>query len=378
MSQQKRKATTGGGGSSSSSSKKHKIDGDADFGPSFNGKTTNPETIAKLNSSKKLVLVQYDSTKTNQFPLNIPKCVWDNVVISCFDWKEIVMLRPTCMFFESYWRVLRASNIIRVPEDVPTCNDAMELIEILSGQKEYTKENPIVVVLSEAVHKVTGRPVRPVALLGRPIEITRNNITFRGQGKDKTTVDGGLRMVNKKNITLEELNVTHLGGDGLIVEGSESAVELLKCSFKKCRFRGLSIGYGATVSAIESDFEQSRLSNGVQIFGGAHEITGQIAKATFTNCTFHHNKECGVYAEEDSVVDLHGEDTSIHANNTNGLYALTNATINIHISSPENTFTDNLAVFDGAKIFQTLSPSSSELTIIRQAAAETDDGDEYW
>ena len=47
-------------------------------------------------------------------------------------------------------------------------------------------------------------------------------------------------------------------------------------------------------------------------------------------------------AQDHAVVNLHGTKTDIHSNKEEGIYALKNAKVNIHLPSQHNTFHDNV------------------------------------
>ena len=80
------------------------------------------------------------------------------------------------------------------------------------------------------------------------------------------------------------------------------------------------------------------------------------------------------YEEGTTLVELRGEQTEIHHNTGFGLFAATNATINIYIPSRSITALvhDNssrdLVTFNGGKIQSQLSSSSLELTVIHPIA----------
>jgi len=50
---------------------------------------------------------------------------------------------------------------------------------------------------------------------------------------------------------------------------------------------------------------------------------GFLQSGCLTNCTSHHNKNHGVYADSGAVVDLMGEETSVHDNENHGMVACT-------------------------------------------------------
>ena len=282
------------------------------------------------------------------------------------------MLHPTCRWSDKQWHVFLERNTFRVPEEVPSIDEAMRVGTILSKQKIYSKEHPLEVVLSGGEHVVLEGSFTNAdgSLRQNSLEVTRSNISFVGKGKDKTTVRGGFRVENKKNVSLQNLILTNPNGSGLFVEGEEASVEMLGVSVKNCgRFGfGLVVRNGASVKATRCDVSENRES-GVFMNGGS--------KGFFTDCTIHHNGlgYHGVWAyRAGTLVELRGELTKIHHNKQRGLVVVSDATINIHIPSRPITALvhDNpdgdLETFSRGKIQSQLSSSSMELTVIRPAA----------
>ena len=77
------------------------------------------------------------------------------------------------------------------------------LVGFDAKQKVFSKEKPLVMVLSEGEHVVEGCFTRSDGNVNEnTLEITCSNISFVGQSKDKTTVHGGIRVSNKKNVGL--------------------------------------------------------------------------------------------------------------------------------------------------------------------------------
>ena len=68
------------------------------------------------------------------------------------------MLVLSVRFFEAYWQDKFINNVLplRVGLDVATLNDVMDVIEILSSRREYTKLNPFVVLLGKGDHQITS------------------------------------------------------------------------------------------------------------------------------------------------------------------------------------------------------------------------------
>ena len=333
------------------------------YGPSWNGTTTDPEIITVLVNNRDEAF-HYEAQKSR---LNLVQEVWEHEIIPFFNVKELALLRPTCRWCEEQWQEFLTRNTFRVPEQVPTIDEAMRIGFNLAKQKEYLKEKPLVVVLGEGEHVVEGSFTDSYGrVFENTLGITCSNISFIGQGKDKTTVHGTFRVLNKKNVTVKSLTLTNPNpnGTGVRVEGEEASVEMMDVSVKKCGSIGLVVDSGASVKATQCEFSENGES-GVAVIGGS--------KGIFTDCTIHHNRGLyGVFAnEEGTLVELRGEQTEIHHNRNDGLSAWSNATINIHIPSLPITalIHDNrtdLFTFNGGKIQSQLSSSSLELTVIHR------------
>ena len=123
--------------------------------------------------------------KTSQSNL-LPQVVWEFEIIPYLNVKELAMLRPTCRWCDKQWQEFLKRNTFRVPEQVPTIDEAMRVSFNLSKQKVFSKEKPLVVVLSEGDHVVEGSWTDPFGSVRQnTLDITCSNISFIGQGKDK-------------------------------------------------------------------------------------------------------------------------------------------------------------------------------------------------
>ena len=347
---------------SSKGSKKPRILPPSPHGPFWNGTTTDPEIIAVLVNNRDDAF-HYEAETSR---LNLVQDVWEFKIIPFFNVKELAMLPLTCRWCDEQWQEFLKRNTFRVPEQVPTIDEAMRIGFNLAKQKEYLKESPLVVVLSEGEHGVKGSWTTSTGrVFENTLGITCSNITFIGQSKDKTTVRGGFGVLNEKNVTVKSLTLTNPNGYGVCVEGEEASVEMMGVSVKECRSFGLYVASSASVKATQCEFSEN--FHGVSVYGGS--------KGIFTDCTIHHNVSRGVGAyEEGTLVELRGEQTEIHHNGGDGLSADSNAIINIYIPSRSITALvhdhgedDDLNTFDGGKIQSQLSSSSLELTVIQEA-----------
>ena len=356
--------------SSSKGRKKTRILPPSPHGPFWNGTTTDPEIIAVLVNNRDEAF-HYEAETSR---LDLVQDVWEFKIIPFFNVKELAVLRPTCRWCNEQWQEFLERNTFRVPEQVPTIDEAMRIGFNLAKQKVYSKEKPLMVVLSEGEHAVDGSWTRSDGgVFENTLGITCSNISFIGQSKDKTTVHGTFHVSNKKNVTVKSLtlmNHPNRFNDGLIVEGEEASLEMMGVSIKSQLSSGLYVGSGASVKATQCEISENSLY-GVIVSGGS--------KGIFTSCSIHHNRGYGVSAGgEGTLVELRGEQTEIHHNGEDGLYASSNGIINIYIPSQSITALvhdngdhdghDDLYTNGNGKIQSQLSSSSLELTVIHPVA----------
>ena len=89
------------------------------------------------------------------------------------------------------------------------------------------------------------------------VNVTCSHITFVGKGKDQTTIRGGFEVTNQQHVKFEELTITNQSGHGLYLRGSETNVDVLKCVVKECRWTGMYVYDGATVTATQCEFMEN-------------------------------------------------------------------------------------------------------------------------
>jgi hypothetical protein len=305
--------------------------GTRQYGSSFNGKTTDIDIIDNLTRLSPLA-VHYNANVTNQFIRDIPEMLWWQKILQPFlNLEDLTILRRTNTFFQSYWESVLKQNAIRVPQGCPNLEKAMALAVVFSEKKKYTKADPLKIRVDEGVHEIVGND--------KSLDVTCSHITFVGKGKDQTTIRGGFEVTNQQNVKFEELVVTNPSGNGLdLMEGGETNVDVLKCIVKGCKGAGMWMDGGATVTATQCEFMENG-DCGVVCEGANTTNT----TARLNDCTMHHNGEVGLYAEGHAVVVLHGTKTDIHSNKDDGIYAIENAKVNIHLPSQHNTTHDNVA-----------------------------------
>jgi len=210
---------------------------------------------------------------------------------------------------------------------------AMDLAVVFSERNECTRENPVKVVVGEGEHVMVG--VASNEYPGFMTHVSCSNITIVGKGKGKTTILGGFYVHGKQNVKIEQLAGTNSDGYGLRCEGSGTNVDVTECCFQKCARTGLWVTDGATATATRCDF----MENG----GCGVGCRDANTKVRLNDSTIHHNGTDGLFAYDHAVVDLHGTKTVIHSHKQDGIYASNNAKVNIHLPSQHNTTHDNVS-----------------------------------
>ena len=254
-----RKRTRKTTAASSKGSKKPCVLPPSPHGPFWNGTTTDPEIIAVLVNNRDEAF-HYEAETSR---LDLVQDVWEFKIIPFFNVRELAVLRPTCRWCDEQWQEFLTRNVFRVPEQVPTIEEAMRVGFNLAKQKIYSKEKPLVIVLSEGTHGVEGSWTDSDGVVHEnTLDITCSNITFVGQSKDKTTVRGGIGVLNKKNVTVKSLTVTNPNWDGLRVEGEEASVEMMDVCVADGKYTGLYVDSGASVKATQCELSKSNTKSG--------------------------------------------------------------------------------------------------------------------
>ena len=164
--------------------------------------------------------------------------------------------------------------------------------------------------------------------------VSCSNIIIVGKGKGKTTILGGFYVGGKQNVKIEHLSATNEAGTGLDCAGSGTNVDVTECCFKKCRYNGMYVYAGVSVTATRCDFMENGHCGVI--------CSGANTKVRFNDSTMHHNGWDGLGTGDRAVVDLHGTNTGIHSNKAYGMSAYYNAQVNIHLPPQHNTTHDNV------------------------------------
>jgi hypothetical protein len=155
-------------------------------------------------------------------------------------------------------------------------------------------------------------------------------------------------------------------GIGVLLEGSETNVDVLKCAVKKCGWTGMIVKDGTTVTATQCEFMENA--------GHGVSCSGTNTKGRLNDCTMHHNGGDGLWAYNRAVVDLHGTKTDIHSNKEQGICANYDGKVNIHLPSQHNTSHDNVGEdrrqFDGGSIAN-MNADGTFTHVVRQRGTST-------
>jgi hypothetical protein len=293
----------------------------------------------------------YDESKANQWLDDPPLAVWDHMIIPFLGLKDLALSRHVCTFFEAYWQDKFENNVLplRVGYDVATINQVMDVIEILSSRREYTKLNPFVVLLGEGDHEITISSGITEQYEPNKLYITSSNITFLGKGIDTTTILGEIDIIEVQNITFKQMTVSNTNGDGDGIYIVNSEVEITDVAIKRCGDNGLMV-------IVRSE---EKLTHGLQWWTERPEEKEQVvltrcqfidnicgvgannlSNIKMVDCKVTNNKDYGMFVTDKSTVHVHGEASAIHSNDT-GIYASESSKVRIHLPSHHNTVYNN-------------------------------------
>ena len=195
----------------------------------------------------------------------------------------------------------------------PNLNKAMEMLQILSTLPGHDSDKKMTLELEEGVHEVVGSWQAPWGTtFQKMLSVPCNHLSFVGQGEGVTIVEGGLVVENGRKVSVEGLTMKSASGFGVVASGAGTEIVLKKMTVEECQETGVGVDDGAQLVATECHFHQN---------GSGVGVDGSTTTARLTNCTSHHNKYDGVLADDGAVVDLMGEQTSVHDNEGNGLHA---------------------------------------------------------
>lgn len=282
--------------------------------------SSSPAAASDTKTDQQASLVQSQS--------QLPNHLWLRSVLWLTIREQVVSVRGVSSSFrecsDAYMEKFWLRPMVCVPQDASSLTRAMEMCLHLRRQEEYVEGRMVVVKVGSGVHEVEGSCQVPwdEKTYEKMLSVPCDKLSFVGQGEGKTTVHGGLVVENGRKIRIEHLTVKSPSGHGLVASGTGVEMILRGVTVGKCQDTGVWVEEGTKFDAMGCQFYQNGQS-GVR-------VDGSTTTARFTNCTSHHNKGDGVWVTDGAVVDLIGEETSVH-DNLNGLAACYDgSTINVY------------------------------------------------
>jgi len=265
----------------------------------------------------------------------IPIYLWRRSISFLTVREQAVSVRGMSRFFREcsdvYMQNFWSEPILHIPQDASSLESLMEMSQRLTEQEGYVEGTTVVIVLSSGVHEVVGSWEDPEdgEVMQKTLSVPCDNLSIVGQGEGETIVDGGFVVMNGRKASFEGLTVKGSSGCGVIASGAGTKILLKNVTVEQCEDYGVYAYDGAEFFATDCQFHQNG-SCGVSVFGSTTSVGSTTptwfqdclpTHAHLTNCTSHHNKQDGVSAEYGAVVDLMGEGTSVHDNESDGLFA---------------------------------------------------------
>ena len=261
--------------------------------------------VAPPDATEQLNLVQLQD--------GIPIHLWRRSISFLTIREQAVSVRGMSRFFREcsnvYMQNFWSEPILHLPQDARSLERAMEMLQYLMRQEVgYVEGTTVVVVkLGSGVYEVVGScEVLEFGTLQKTLSIPCDNLSFVGKGEGETIVHGCFVVVNGRNASFEGLTVKGSSGDGVISSGVGTKIFLKNVTMEKCQESGVSVYSGAKLVAKDCQICQNGLYG---VF-----VDGSTTTAHLTNCNSHHNRCDGVFAYRGAVVDLMGEGTSVHNN----------------------------------------------------------------
>ena len=148
------------------------------------------------------------------------------------------------------------------------------------------------------------------------------NLCIIGQGQGETILYGRLVAEGGKTLNLQGITIKNPRGVGLVADGEGTQLDMRDVTIEECKSTGVRASNGATINAAKCQFKK----NG----GSGFNVSDTGTSASLTDCTFVHNVYDGVSSSKDAVMNLMGEETSMHDNKRYGMHAFDCGTINVH------------------------------------------------
>ena len=261
--------------------------------------------------------------------------------------EQALSVRSVSSFFltcsDEYLKRFLRKPIVYVPMDTHSLSKAMRICQHVTEQGGYVKGTPVVLELAKGVHEVvrscknpSKNPSNPWARnmqqqqqQQRPTQdlIVCDNLFIIGNSKEETTILGSIVVNSSKSVSIADLTVKNPSGWGLYAIDVGTSMSLHNVQIAECWNHGVYVNFGAKLNARDCQVRQN----------GGHGVwvDGFTTTALLTDCTSHHNRGAGVFANSGGAVDLMGARTSVYNNEGDGLLAYFDGTI-INVSQPCN------------------------------------------
>ena len=264
------------------------------YGPAFTGLKASTPIVTSLNAIKKIIkITPYDANIENQWLLDIPKDIWDNVIIPYFGVVDLALTRTLHRSFEPYWQTRFYGNqlVLRIPHDIPF-NKITQVSNSLSDlyykrYRTYTKENPLIVKIAN------GTYVAESSFREDDEEVNYVHLdvamTVIGEDRDDTIIEGGFLIHGE--------------------EGTEDHVHMKSFTVRGSKRTGIRGYQGASFDLEDVLVEDCK-------------TCGIVAYKNETKCKNVEIRNCGwsaVSASTNAKVIMEGRHTTVHGNCHNGI-----------------------------------------------------------
>ena len=155
------------------------------------------------------------------------------------------------VYMENFW----SEPTIHIPQDASSLARAMEMCQYLMRQEGYVEGTTMVVVLGSGVYEVVGSCEAPWdETLQKMLSVPCNHLSFVGQGKGVTIVEGGLVVVNRRKVSVEGLTMKNASGLGVVASVAGTEIVLKKMTVEEYQYHGVCVYEGAQLVATECTF----------------------------------------------------------------------------------------------------------------------------
>ena len=170
--------------------------------------------------------------------------LWRRVISFLSVCEQAVSVRGMCRFFcqcsDAYMQKFWSEPILHMPQDAPSLERLMEMVQSLTEQEGYVEGTTVVVALGSGVHEVVGSWVDPWGeTYQKTLSVPCNHLSFVGQGEGVTIVEGGLVVVNGRKVSVEGLTMKNASGLGVVASGAGTEIVLKKMTVEECQNYGV-------------------------------------------------------------------------------------------------------------------------------------------